>query len=178
MPEPEPPPEPRSWLIRLDLGLGWLAGSEHEELVAEDGYSLAPLIALGVAADWIFAEPVGLGAFFVAQFGSDEPDRGGPELDYSAYFVGAELPLVFGDEFAGFVAPRLGVGWGTLKLGNSGGRTQSALAYGLAFGALWTRAHVGLSLGVLRAPTDPPSGVGRDFNLGSTILSFTGVFDG
>ncbi len=180
-PEKKPPREPMQWMIRLDIGFGGAAASEQKDVLEADGYSLGPLFYLGASGDYLFSEHVGAGAFFASANGGSKPDQGGPELDAENYFAGGEIPLVLSGTapVTGVLAPRAGVGWGTLDFtGGGNGETQSGFAWGFDASLLFPRAHVGLSLTLLRCHVDPPGAVGRSYDIGGTFLSFTGVFDG
>ena len=107
------------------------------------------------------------------------PDTGGPELSYEVGYLGAEVPFVAGNDTLGIVvAPRVGVAVGALSLGTGAGDSQTAPAFGADVGMLLFKAHLGFGFSYLRAPTDPPGEIGRDFDLGGWMLYIEGVVDG
>ncbi len=169
----------RSYLVRLGIGAGPIAPSEHKDLLREDGYSLGTLFWIFASADWLLAEPIGVGVWGAYANGGDRPDTGGPELSYEVGYFGAEVPFVAGsDTFGIVVAPRVGVAVGALSLGTGAGDSQTAPAFGADVGMLLFKTHLGFGFSYLRAPTDPPGEIGRDFDLGGWMMYIEGVVDG
>jgi hypothetical protein len=68
--------------------------------------------------------------------------------------------------------------WGKLEFGAGGGKFDSGFAFGLELSLLFPKAHVGPTLGIVRAPLGPPGELGRDYDAGATFIGITGVLDG
>ena len=169
------------WLVRLDIGLGGSAGSEQKDLIEADGYSIGAMFYLGGSFDYLPSPFLGVGAFGGYADGGSTPDQGGPELNVEDFYAGGEVPLVLAGDapIVGVIAPRLGIGWGSLDFAGGGSsKSQSGFLWGGAASLLFPDAHVGMSLVLLRCRVDPPGDVGRRYDLGGTFFTFTGVFNG
>ncbi len=160
--------------------MGTALRAKRRILLSEEGYSIG-VTWLEFDADYFFAKFAGVGPWIAASYGGSKPDQtsGGPELQATSYFAGIELPFVFGSSTVRVVfAPRIGLGWGKLEFGSSGGKYDSGFAYGIEASVLFPKAHIGPTFGVIRAPMDPPGELGRNYDAGATFIGITGVLDG
>lgn len=167
-------------MVRATFGFGNGAPSDEKRLLNEEGYGIG-ITWLELDGSYMFSENIGLGAWGAWAFGGSEPDQdeGGPDLNTTSFFLGAEVPLAFGTSTVRVViSPRIGIGWGKVEFGSSGGKYDSGLAFGLEVSLLFPKAHVGPTVGIIRAPLGPPGELGRDYDAGATFIGVTGVIDG
>jgi len=164
-------------LLRLALEFGSAASSDHKDLLEKEGYGLG-LVWFEATGAYLFNEHVGAGVWLATSGGSSTPENGGPELEYESWYAGVEVPISFGSRTVRMlIAPRFGYAWGRLALAGKGD-TQSGLAYGAQLGVMFPQVHLGVALGWVRAPVNPPGELGRDYDLGATTFGIMGVIDG
>jgi hypothetical protein len=178
---PVEPPEDRKrarWFGRVSVGGGFFFSTDQTRMMAKENYTLRGRLWLGTDAAWMATRYIGLGVFGAAALSSSEPKQGGPTLTDEAYMVGAQLPLVLGNEHVWFATtPRAGICWGYLGFTDHI-NSMVALTYGMDFSLLIRKAHIGISTGLQSAPTVVPGRLGRHYDLGGYYVLLTGVFDG
>ncbi|MEO7092648.1 MAG: hypothetical protein ABI175_05315 [Polyangiales bacterium] len=179
-PAPPPPQAPREWILRFHLGMGAVAQSEHNDVLAKEGYGGSPRLLAEIDATWMASEFFGIGAWGSYGHRSKQPTNNSPELRESTWMVGVQAPIVFGSTSSSFrlmLTPRVARAWSTLSLG-SGGTSNPGWAYGGDLGIYSPRLHFGAAMGYLAAPTSAPGDLGRPYDMGGLYFLIGGMIDG
>ena len=179
-PAPRPAQPPREWIARFHVGIGGVAQSEENDVLAKEGYGGSARFLAMVDGTWMASENFGIGAWGSYGHRAKQPSTGSPELRESTWMLGIQAPIVFGstsDSFRVMLTPRLARAWSTLSLG-PGGSALPGWAFGGDLGLYAPRLHFGAALGYLAAPTSSPGDLGRPYDLGGLYFMIGGMIDG
>jgi hypothetical protein len=170
---------PSRWMARVQAGVRWMAPSDGQRLLSDDGYDSRRKFVLSGDFTWYVVPALGLGVWGECSLRKVTPDAGGPTLSESFYAGGIEAPVRIDRNRwrEVLLVPRLGYGWSFMDFGGHVPAVP-ALAYGADIAFLLPRAHLSFSAGYLNGPTSRPAVAGRDYNFGGFALSFGGMIDG
>ena len=187
-PSPSEPKPVTNWWLRLGIAVGGPVSSDHEELLAMEGYGGARFaLSLGVAHK--LADYVGVGGLALYGWRSADTDDestdvesvvgAAPSYEEELVALGAQVPFSLDlgrKRNAVFsLTPWAGVGFAKADFDDRGD-WQTGPAFGAATGVFFPRAHLGFSFGAYWVPLPPPGDAGGHNDFGMLYFSmFVGL---